>query len=292
MSKQRTKAATEAATHKITQFLYEAHALELALVQTLTAHIAMTPAGEYRSGLETHRDETRDHAERIQRHLARRDSKRSVLQVGYGLAQGVIGQAVALGKAPIDMVRGTSGEELLLRNVRDECASEAAEVAMYLMIEQYATEVGDDQTARLAASIRGDEERMLERLYGQLPRLVADAVAADVDGSPQFALGRIGAIDGVRSAASTAARSVSRATGRAARSTQAKEGSSAKSSRPSVSTPKASTSLKRAPTKRAAQPTAPRAKAKAKASSKASPTAKPAAKRSATARRGRSKASG
>ena len=162
MTTKRSDAANEAATQKITQLLYEAHALELALVQTLTAHIAITPAAAYRSGLEAHRDETGGHAERIQRHLVRRDSKRSFLQVGYGLAQGVLGQAVALSKVPVDLVRGTSAEELLLRNLRDECASEAAEIAMYLTIEQYATEVGDSTTARLAASIRADEERMLE----------------------------------------------------------------------------------------------------------------------------------
>lgn len=245
MAKQRNEAARERAEQKITQYLYEAHALELMLVQTLTAHIAMTPAGAYRSGLETHLAETRDHASRIQRHLSNRDMKRSFVQVGYGLAQGVLSQAVAMGKLPIDMARGTSGEEMLLKNLRDECANEAAEIAMYLMIEQYAREVGDTATERLAASLRADEERMIERLYEQAPRLVADAVAADVDGKPQFSMRRIGAVDGVRSVATTAARTISRTSSRAARRVETTSGSSTPSNRPAVRKPRAETSLKR-----------------------------------------------
>lgn len=245
MARQRTDAAKEAAEQKITQYLYEAHAFELMLVHTLGAHIAITPAGRYRSGLEAHLEETRDHATRLERHLARRDVKRSLVQSGYGFAQGVLGQALAVTKLPIDMARGTSGEEMLLKNLRDECANEAAEIAKYLMIEQYAREVGDTATERLAASIRADEERMLERLFEQAPRLVADAVAADVDGKSQYSIMRIGAVDGLRSVAGTAARTVSRTAGRAARRSESMRGSSTPSNRPAVRKPAASSSLAR-----------------------------------------------
>ena len=50
---------------KIVQYLNEAHATEHALIRVLQSQIAMTPRGTYRSGLETHLDETRDHAERV-----------------------------------------------------------------------------------------------------------------------------------------------------------------------------------------------------------------------------------
>ncbi|MCW2925776.1 MAG: hypothetical protein JWM98_3180 [Thermoleophilia bacterium] len=245
MTKQRDQAARERADQKITQHLYEVHALELMVVNTLTAHIAMTPAGAYRSGLETHLAESLDHADRIQRHLASRDARRSLAQVGYGLAQGAMSQAVAFGKVPFDMARGTSGEEMLVKNLRDECANETAEVAAYLILEQYAREVGDTATERLAASIRADEERMLERLFDQAPRLVADAVAADVDGNPQFSVGRVGAIDGVRSVATAAARSVARRTNRLARRVEVSSGSSTPSNRPKVTGPRAESALTR-----------------------------------------------
>ena len=51
---------------KIVQYLNEAHGSELALVRQLQAQIAMTPKGQYRDGLETHLQETRRHAERVE----------------------------------------------------------------------------------------------------------------------------------------------------------------------------------------------------------------------------------
>lgn len=260
MARQRDEDAQALAEQRITQLLFEAHANELMLVQTLTAHIAMTPAGAYRSGLESHLRETGDHASRIQRHLASRDHHRPLAQVGYGLAAGAIGQALAVGKLPIDLLRGINGEERLLRNVRDECASEAAEIAMYLTIEQYAREVGDDATEQLAASIRADEERMLERLLKQVPRLTTDAVAAEVDGSPQYDLGRTGAVDGIRTVASAAARAMARSAGRAARRSEPPTGTSASSDRPPVRTP-----AKRSPARRPAAKRASTTRSAAKA---------------------------
>jgi hypothetical protein len=46
----------------------------------------------------------------------------------------------------------------------DACASEALEIATYMAIERLARRVGDEETTTLAASIRGDEENMLERI--------------------------------------------------------------------------------------------------------------------------------
>ena len=50
---------------KVVQYLTEAHAHEMGLVRVLQSQIAMTPRGSYRTALETHLDETRDHAERV-----------------------------------------------------------------------------------------------------------------------------------------------------------------------------------------------------------------------------------
>lgn len=207
----------DVAEQKIVQHLFEAHGAELMQVHTLTAHIAMTPAGAYRDGLELHLRETRDHAERIERHLARRERERGLMQVGYGAAQGVVGQVLAMGKFPMDLMRGMSGEEKLLKNCRDECATEAMEIASYTAIEQLATSVGDTETARLASSIRKDEEAMLERLLKLIPQLASDVVSAEVEGSPKFDMRRIGAVDAVRDAAGNAARKVARSANRTAR---------------------------------------------------------------------------
>ena len=40
-------------------------------MRQLQAQIAMTPKGQYRDGLETHLEETRRHAERVETRLAR-----------------------------------------------------------------------------------------------------------------------------------------------------------------------------------------------------------------------------
>jgi ferritin-like metal-binding protein YciE len=270
---------TSKAEHRIDQLLFEAHATELMIIQTLLAHIAMTPAGAYRSGLKAHLRETRDHAERIQRHLSGRDNKRGFLQVGYGIATAAVGQVVAMGKLPIDLARGMSGEEKLLKNLRDECANEAMEIAQYLAIEQYAREVGDGSTERLAASIRADEERMLQRLFEQVPRLTADAVAAEVEGKSQYNVLRTGAVDGVRSVAASAARTVSRSATRAARRSETRSGTSTRSTRPAVTSPRASSSLARTPVKGAPAKAAPAKRTPAKRTA-----AKGGAKRSTTKR--------
>ena len=98
-------------TQKIVQYLSEAHASEVALVNVLSSQIAMTPRGEYRSGLETHLGETRNHAERLQRRLGELQGGRNPLQWAGAAAQSAVGQAIALAKTPLDLVRGTSGED-------------------------------------------------------------------------------------------------------------------------------------------------------------------------------------
>src|ERR1700735_1298800 len=54
-----------ASKQKVVQYLNEARTSEVALVRTLQAQIGMTPRGSYRSGLETHLNETRKHATQV-----------------------------------------------------------------------------------------------------------------------------------------------------------------------------------------------------------------------------------
>ena len=98
------------------------------------------------------------------------------------------------------MLRGSGGEEKVLKNAKDACASEALEIATYLAIEHLARAVGDEQTAALAAEIRADEEAMLERVLGEIPKLTKAVVRADVKGDPSFDVSTTGAADAVRAA--------------------------------------------------------------------------------------------
>jgi ferritin-like metal-binding protein YciE len=182
-------------TQKLIQYLEEARASEVGLVRVLQSQIAMTPQGAYRRGLETHLRETRDHARRVEERLRELGHGDNPLQVGIGLAETVFAQALALGKTPIDLLRGHGGEEKVLKNAKDAAATEALEIATYTAIERLAEDAGDATTAKLAASIRADEERMLERILGEIPKLTDAVVRGDV-----YDITTTGAADTARSA--------------------------------------------------------------------------------------------
>jgi ferritin-like metal-binding protein YciE len=188
------------AQQKVVQYLEEAHATELALVRVLQSQIAMTPRGSYRSGLETHLGETRDHAARVADRLGALGHGSNPLMAVVGLAETVLEQALVVGKTPFDLLRGSSGEEKVLKNAKDACATEALEIATYTAIERLARSVGDDETAALAASIRADEEQMLERVMREIPRLTDVVVGADVKGESSYDVTTTGVADSARDA--------------------------------------------------------------------------------------------
>ncbi|HSD80767.1 MAG TPA: DUF892 family protein [Solirubrobacteraceae bacterium] len=203
---------------KIVQYLDEAHASEQALVRVLQSQIAMTPRGAYRSALETHLAETRRHADRVAKRIEALGRGGNPLTATVGLAQSVVGQALALGKTPLDLLRGSGGEEKVLKNAKDACATEALEIATYTAIERLAADVGDDETARLASSIRADEEKMLARVLREIPRLTDAVVRAEVNGDTSYDVTTTGAADAVRDAGA-AARETTRKTAASARRT-------------------------------------------------------------------------
>jgi len=199
----------------VAQYLNEAHATETALVTTLSTHIAITPRGDYRSVLERHLGETRDQAAALQRRLGELGAQGSIVTATLGLAETVVGQAVALAKGPIDLLRGASGEEKLLKNAKDECASEALEIATYDGLEAAAQAVGDTQTAALAARHREQEERTLAELRALIPSLARAAVTARIAGRTSYDPSTTGVADAAR----TAGRGAGRAAGEAAGAT-------------------------------------------------------------------------
>jgi ferritin-like metal-binding protein YciE len=163
---------------KIVQYLNEAHALESGLVQVLRSQIAMTPEGSYRSGLEKHLRETQAHADRVKARQGELASAANPFVAGVAFMEDVAAQTLALWKAPLDLMRGATVAEKVLENAKDACAAEALEIATYTALEHLARAAGDEATADLARSIRADEERMLERVTRELPKL-ARAVAGD-----------------------------------------------------------------------------------------------------------------
>ena len=190
-------------TQKIVQYLDEARAGELGLVRELQAQIAITPRGTYRTLLEKHLRETRSHADRLSTRLDELDHGRNPIEFVGAVAQQVVGQVLSLSRTPLALVRGSGGEEKVLKNAKDSCAAEALEIATYIAIERLANDLEDERTAKLAASIRADEEQMLERLQRELPKLTDAVVRADVHGDGSYDLGKIGVVDAARETAET-----------------------------------------------------------------------------------------
>jgi ferritin-like metal-binding protein YciE len=186
---------------KVLEYVKEARASELALARVLQSQIAVAPRGSHRDGLETHLEETRSQAARLKARARELDRGFHPLTLAVGVAEAVTGQALALAKTPVDLVRGgASGDEKVLKNAKDAAASEALEIATYTALERLAELAGDATTAKLAATIRAEEERMLERLLHEIPALTEAVHSSEVLGTTTFDVTKTGAADAVRDA--------------------------------------------------------------------------------------------
>ncbi len=140
-----------------------------------------------------------------------------------GFCEDLIGQVLAFTKTPLDLLRGSGGEEKVLKNAKDACATEALEIATYTAIERLARAVGDDETADLAQRILADEEKMLQRIMREIPKLTDAVVRAEVKDQPSYDISTTGAGETVREAgkaANGAARKTTAAVKRTARQTR------------------------------------------------------------------------
>jgi ferritin-like metal-binding protein YciE len=170
------------------QYLDEAHAIETSLVTNLAAHIAMTTDADYRSLLERHLEETRAQVRNIdKRRKAVGHARRNPVRAGIGLARDIAGQALVMTKGPLDVLRTIDQHERMLKNARDECATEALEIATYDALEAVAKAAGDNPTAKLAADHRAQEERMLADLRAVIAKLSIDTFESrtGADAKPQ-----------------------------------------------------------------------------------------------------------
>jgi ferritin-like metal-binding protein YciE len=197
---------------KIVQYLNEARASEDALLRVLQSQIAMTPQGSYRSALDKHLDETEGHARKVTDRLNALDGGSNPIVALVGFWEDLIGQALAFSKTPLDLLRGSGGEEKVLKNAKDACATEALEIATYTAIERLARSVGDDETADLAQLIRADEERMLQRIMREIPTLTDAVVRADVKGQPSYDITTNGTGDAVKQGGATSTRAARQTT--------------------------------------------------------------------------------
>jgi len=169
---------------KLSQYLMEAHGKEKELEVALEAHIAMTTRAPYKKKLKEHLRETKSHSKQLERRIK---------QVN-GDAANVIAKAadqasklLATAKGPLHALRGNSETEKMLKNAKTEYFNEHEEIATYTAIEVLATQLNDPETAKLAKSIRRDEERMAKFLEKEIPVLTRLMVKEDVPASDRKA---------------------------------------------------------------------------------------------------------
>jgi ferritin-like metal-binding protein YciE len=172
---------------KLIQYLNEAYGKEKELETALQAHIAMTTKAPYKKRLQEHLKETKGHAREVQRRIKQLGGKADagpisagpepLIEAATGLTA-VAGKAVAAAQGPLHALRGTGEAEKMLKNARTEFHNEFEEIGFYAGIESLAETVGDKDTAKLARSIKREEERMAKFLAKQIEQL-AKAVARE-----------------------------------------------------------------------------------------------------------------
>src|SRR5436305_2402669 len=180
----KTKELNERDT-KLVQWLDEAHTKEAELEADLAAHIRLTQKPPYKKRLQQHLKETREHKRSVARRIKQLGGQASA---GPGIpgVPGAVGEAagktVAAVKGQVGTARAavTDQAETHVRNAQEELREEHVEIALYLRIETFATEVGDRDTTTLVKRLRREEERMAKYLTAELPRLVKDVVRADI----------------------------------------------------------------------------------------------------------------
>ena len=146
----------------------DAHAMESNVAVMLGSMIASTSDARTKRRLEAHLEETRRHAQRLERRLSALDAGSSLPKEGAA----ILG---AMPKGVIDQIRG----EKPLKNARDGFVTEALEIAAYEILERIAQHAGDAQTVEVARQNRRDEERMRRYFARSWNRVVELSLLAD-----------------------------------------------------------------------------------------------------------------
>jgi ferritin-like metal-binding protein YciE len=170
---------------KLVQFLNEAHAKEAELEADLTAHIGLTQKASYKKRLQEHLRQTKDHKKRVARRIKELGGSATTGVRAPGVPDAVgelAGKGIAAVKGQVGVARAalTEQAETHLRNAREELREEYVEIGTYTAIEALATAVGDRETAKLAKSIRRDEQKTADYLERLIPQLVKDVVKTEI----------------------------------------------------------------------------------------------------------------
>jgi ferritin-like metal-binding protein YciE len=145
--------------------LDQAYAMEQTVSKMLDGMIRTTSDPSIAADLETHKQETEEHAAKVKRCLEGHGASPSKLKEA-------LGAVTALMKAPADMLRG----EQEMRNARDGFATEHLEIATYRVIEALAKAADDKQALQVARENIADEERMAAHIQRNWERVVGRSI--------------------------------------------------------------------------------------------------------------------
>jgi ferritin-like metal-binding protein YciE len=169
--------------------LRRAQATEQASLSLIGGHLHNAPPGAYRTAARRHLDETRRHAHQVGERLTNLGATRDPIGALLTLGEAIVGRLAGVALAPLNLLAPRSEPDAVLRNVQDEIAAEAGEVATYEALERLANAAGDTATAALARAVRGDEERYLDTLrdvlVGLADRVVEQRLGARPRSRPQ-----------------------------------------------------------------------------------------------------------
>jgi ferritin-like metal-binding protein YciE len=273
----------------LVKYLNEAYGKEKQLETNLQALIGRAQNHKtLKKGLQDHLKVTKNQAREIERRIKALGGKAEAgpdlpgpdAVAGAGAAvTNVANRALAAAKGPVQMLRGTSEADNMLRNVRDAFWNEAEEIGHYNVIEQVAERLKDRETVQLAKRFRREEERMQRFLERQIKALVGEVVKQEVPASE-----RRSSSGTRRRASSSRSRSSSNGSSSRSRSASASSGSSGRSSssRSSSSSSRSASNRSSGAQKAAATRTRKAATSSAKSTAK---SARSTAKKAGTAAR-------
>ena len=142
--------------------LDEAYAMEKQVEVLLQSMIRTTGDPSLTSDMETHLEETKQHAERVKTCMEAHGKSPSKVKAATTMTAGAF-------KAPLDLARNEKG----MRNARDGFATEHLEIAAYRLIEELAKKANDQQSMAIARQNAEDEERMAARIAANWSKFVA-----------------------------------------------------------------------------------------------------------------------
>jgi ferritin-like metal-binding protein YciE len=179
---------TTARELKLVQYLNEAYGKEKQLETVLQAQIKIMQKQSVKKRLQDHLKETKAQARGLERRIKQLGGKAEALDLpgpdrvaeAAGAAASLANKAMAAAKGPIQALRGTSPADNQLRNLRDCYWNEAEEIAHYNVIEAFAEELKDKDTAKLAREYRRQEESVQKFIARQIPMLVKDVIKSEV----------------------------------------------------------------------------------------------------------------